>query len=304
MSQFNGMKKRLLIILNPKAGRGKGEKIRPKLEEELQEQGIFFEMVQTEYAGHATKLASEAVGQFDAIVAAGGDGTANEVAHGIARTGAATMGLIPVGSGNDFARAMKIPKKLPDSIAILAAGKTKKIDLGLVNGRHFPNGLGIGFDALVVRESMRIQRLRGLLIYLTAVIKSVFKYESPQMKLVLDGETRVDDRVFMVTVGNGISLGGGFILTPDAQNDDGVFDVCVFHHLTKPKIFWNLPKVFWGGHVKLKEVNMFRAREVVIQSNDPVEAHVDGELIAAENGRFHVTLLPHSLEILAPEGNT
>ncbi len=294
-------KKRHFVILNPKAGRGKGKKERAVLEAELQEQGLVFEIVQTEYAGHAIELAAEAVGKFDVIVAAGGDGTANEVANGIMRAGGATMGLIPIGSGNDFARAMKIPKKLPEAAAILAQGKTKRIDLGVVNGRYFPNGLGIGFDALVVRESMRIRHLRGLLIYLTAVIKSIFKYESPHMTLALDGETRVDDRVFMVTVGNGISLGGGFILTPAAKNDDGLFDVCVFHHLTKPKILWNLPKVFWGGHTKIKEVEMFRAREVDVFSAAPVEAHVDGELVPDDDGHFRAKLLPRFLEMVVPE---
>ncbi len=301
MSSEEKVAKRYFVILNPKAGRGKGEKARAELEAELKKQGIPFELAPTEYAGQAIELAAEAARHFDVVVAAGGDGTANEVANGIMESGGTTMGLLPIGSGNDFARAMKIPKKLPEAVAILARGKTKKIDVGLVNGRHFPNGLGIGFDALVVRESMRIKRLRGLLIYLAAVIKSVFKYDSPHMTLQLDGKTQVDDRVFMVTVGNGISLGGGFILTPDAKNDDGVFDVCVFHHLTKPKIFLNLPKVFWGGHTKIKEVEMFRASEVDIFSSDPVEAHVDGELIRDEEGHFRAKLLPRSLEIVAPE---
>ena len=300
MSGRESVPKRHFVILNPKAGRGKGEKTRADLEAELKRQGLFFEIAPTEYAGHAIELAAEAAREYDVVVAAGGDGTANEVANGILKSNGAVMGLLPIGSGNDFARAMKIPKKLAEAVTVLARGKTKKIDIGLVNGRHFPNGLGIGFDALVVRESMRIQRLRGLLIYLTAVIKSVFKYDSPHMTLQLDGETKVDDRVFMVTVGNGISLGGGFILTPDAKNDDGVFDVCVFHHLTKPKIFLNLPKVFWGGHTKIKEVEMFRASEVDVFSSEPVEAHVDGELISDEEGHFRARLLPRTLEIVAP----
>ncbi|GBE26407.1 diacylglycerol kinase [bacterium BMS3Bbin03] len=291
------LSRKYFVILNPEAGRGRGAKIREKIEAELQRHNLSFEISETSFKGHAEKLAEEAPEEFDVIVAAGGDGTFNEVANGLMRN-PRTMGLIPTGSGNDFARAMNIPFNYKKAIHVLAQSVEKTIDIGWVNGRYFPNGLGIGFDALVVHESNQVKRLRGILIYLFSVLKSVFFYSSPRMTLRLDNGKIIDGKIFMLTIGNGISLGGGFMLTPNAKNNDGLFDVCVIHYLTKPQIFWHLPKVFWGGHVKMKQVEMHRVKEIAVSAHEPIGAHVDGELIGMENREFQVKIFPEALRVI------
>lgn len=288
---------RYFIILNPESGRGKAAKIRSKIEAALHQKQILFELVETTGPGHAVQLAREAPPEFNVIVAAGGDGTANEVANGIMKN-PRVMGLIPTGSGNDFARAMGIPFHWEKAIDVLVQNRQRLIDVGWVNGRYFPNGFGVGFDALVVQESAKVKRLRGLLIYLFSVIKSIFIYSSPQFTIQLDNQREVRGRIFMLTVGNGVSLGGGFLLTPDAKNDDGIFDICVIHHLNKPQILWNLPKVFWGGHVGIKQVEMLQAKEIVVKSEKPVGGHVDGELVEMDDREFRVKIFPKVLTVI------
>ncbi len=290
-------KKRYYIILNPHSGRGKAGKLRPKIEEALNQKNIDFNLVETQGQGHAEKLAQEAPPEFDVVVVAGGDGTANEVANGLMKN-PRPMGLIPTGSGNDFARAMGIPFQWQKAIDVLFQNQEKRIDVGWVNGRYFPNGFGVGFDALVVQESAKVTRLRGLLIYLYAVLKSIFFYSSPNLSILLDADRKIESRIFMLTVGNGVSLGGGFLLTPNARNNDGIFDICVIHHLSKPQIFWHLPKVFWGGHVKIKQVEMLQAKELVVKSSEPVGGHVDGELVEMNDREFRVKIFPKALTII------
>ncbi len=290
-------KRRYYIILNPNAGRGKGAKLRPKIEETLLRKNINYFIVETKGQGHAEKLAREAPAEFDVIVAAGGDGTANEVANGLMKN-PRPMGLIPTGSGNDFARAMGIPFNWREAIDVLAKNQQKRIDIGWVNDRYFPNGFGVGFDALVVLESSKVTRLRGILIYLYSVLKSIFFYSSPSLSILMDGDHEIEDRIFMLTVGNGVSLGGGFLLTPNAQNDDGIFDICVIHDLSKPQIFWHLPKVFWGGHVKIKQVEMLQAKELVVKSVEPVGGHVDGEIVEMDRQEFRVKIFPKALSVI------
>ncbi|NOY76761.1 MAG: diacylglycerol kinase family lipid kinase [Calditrichaeota bacterium] len=289
--------KRYFVILNPHSGRGKAAKLRPKIEETLRRKNLDFVLVETQGQGHAEKLAREAPPDFDVIVAAGGDGTANEVVNGLMKN-PRPMGLIPTGSGNDFARAMAIPFQWQKAIDVLIQNQEKRIDVGWVNGRYFPNGFGVGFDALVVLESSKVTRLRGFLIYLYSVLKSIFFYSSPHLTIHLDNRHKIEGRIFMLTVGNGVSLGGGFLLTPNAQNNDGIFDVCVIHHLSKPQIFWHLPKVFWGGHVKIKPVEMLQAKELVVKSTGPVGGHVDGEIVEMDRQEFRVKIFPKALSVI------
>jgi len=286
----------IAVILNPASGRGKAGKLREKIRALLSECAETVLWQETERPGHATELARAVPDSAECVVVAGGDGTVNEVVNGLIGR-KVPLAVLPVGSGNDFARALGLPFNYRKAFKILCKKAVKWIDVGKVNGRYYPNALGLGFDADVVVESNKIHRLRGILIYLYAVIKNVFKFRPYRVRVHLDGRT-VEKEVLLLTVANGISLGGGFKLTPTAKNDDGLFDVCMIETMPRPLIFWHLPKIFWGGHVKIKQTSMFQAKRVVVEAITPIGGHVDGEHLGKMDHYYEVELLPKALPVI------
>jgi len=286
----------IAVILNPTSGRGKAAKLREKVRALLSGCTELIHWYETEYPGHATELARNIPETSECLVVVGGDGTVNEAVNGLLGK-EVPLAVLPVGSGNDFARALGLPFNYRKAYEVLCKKAVKRIDVGLVNGRYYPNALGLGFDADVVVESNKICRLRGILIYLYAVVKNIFKYRPYRVKVHLDGRT-VEKKILLLTVANGISLGGGFLLTPTAKNDDGLFDVCIIEAMPKLLIFWHLPKVFWGGHVKMKQTSMFQARKVVVEAVTPIAGHVDGELLGTTDHVYRAEILPRALPVI------
>jgi len=218
------------FIVNPTACRGKGSRTGEALKQLARDYGLDFDLKVTSGPKRAIEMARNAIGNFECIVAVGGDGTINEVVNGIGETGV-TLGVIPVGSGNDFVNAIGIPKKLQQALKVLTEGSIRKLDLGKAGDHYFANGLGIGFDSWVVEQALKVKKLRGSLIYLYSVLRTIYSYSPPFMHLKF-ADSVIDDKLFMVTVGNGVSMGGGFKLTPDAIMDDGLFDVNIISELT------------------------------------------------------------------------
>jgi len=288
-----------LFIVNPKAARGKAARVSENLRDQCRNLNLDFDMVFTENPRHATELAAQGTEKFDTIVVVGGDGTVNEVVNGVVGT-SANFGIIPVGSGNDFVRVLGIPLSTKDALDNLCAGNTRKVDLALAGTRYFNNGLGIGFDAWVVQESLSIKYLRGNIIYLTAVLKTVYKYKSPRVRLTYNDVIR-DEKLFMITVGNGTSLGGGFKLTPNAVVDDGLLDLNIISDLTKLKVFRNLIGVYSGNHIHLPEVTTDRTTDLVIESDEEFAAHVDGELLGLDLRKLEVHIVPKALKVIVPK---
>ena len=283
------------FIVNPASGRGKGLGIGRELEERLQYLDLDFRLVYTKAPGHAIELARKAVESFECIVAVGGDGTLNEVVNGLGESGA-YLGLLPVGSGNDFARAVSLETKLDRALHTLLRGEVRRIDLGKANGRYFHNGLGIGFDAHVVHNSLRVKRLRGNAIYLYSVLRTLFKYRPIPLRIEYNNQTHTSD-YFMVTVGNGTSLGGGFRLTPDARLDDGLFDVCLINNMPMPSVLRNLIKVYSGKHKEDPRVKIVRSEGLKIRSEEPFAVHVDGELLSMNLRELQVEMIPQALRV-------
>jgi len=289
----------IMFIVNPRAARGKAATVAEILRDRCRNLKLDFDIVFTKNPGHATELAAQGAEKFDTVVVVGGDGSVNEVVNGVVGT-SAKFGIIPVGSGNDFVRVLGIPLSMNDALDTVCRGHTRLIDLATAGSRYFNNGLGIGFDAWVVQESFSIKYLRGNLIYLTAVLKTVYKYKSPQMRLTYNDVIR-DEKLFMITVGNGTSLGGGFKLTPNALVDDGLLDLNIICDLTKLKVFRNLIGVYSGNHIHLPEVTTDRTTDLVIESEQGFAAHVDGELLALDLKKLEVHIVPKSLEVIVPD---
>ena len=287
------------FIVNPAAARGKSAKLAKKLDHMCREKQIDFDMEFTSSRGEATELARRAVSQFEYIVAVGGDGTVNEVVNGIIGS-SAKLGIIPIGSGNDFVKALHIPLKLDIALDTLIACNTRRVDVGKAGDIYFHNGLGIGFDAWVVQESFKVKRLRGNAIYLYSVFKTIYGYQAPYMQFSYENDRR-QEKIFMITVGNGTSLGGGFKLTPFAVLDDGLLDLTIIKDLTKWEIYQNLASVYFGKHTRMPQVTIGRTKSLKIDCDQGFAAHVDGELLSLNIKTLEVTIVPKALEIVVPE---
>lgn len=295
------------VILNPVAGRGYGAKAEPQLRELLNAEGVEFDLVRTARPGHAMELAEQAARDgFATIVAAGGDGTSNEVLNGLmaaAQNGAnAVMGFLPVGSGCDFANTMGVCGDLRAACHKLADGQTRTVDVGRVTipgrfSRYFGNFVGIGFDAVVTRETAKVKRLRGLALYLPVVLKTVFLYyKAPQVKVECDGqEWRLP--ALMICVTNGPREGGGFFVAPEATPDDGLFDVCIAREVSRLEIMRMIPRFLKGTHVGHRAITMTRGQRVVVSSPDGLVAHMDGEFICEGAQQIECEILPGRLQV-------
>ncbi len=284
------------FIVNPVSGRGKGKVLGERLIDRLTRLSIDFDIHWTERPGHAIELAEKGAQSHAVVVSVGGDGTLNEVVNGLAGQQAA-LGVIPVGSGNDFARALNIPFHFEQALQVLLQGRKKHVDLGKANERYFHNGVGIGFDAWVVHTSLGVKRLRGNAIYLYSVLRTLMNYQPVPLELSFNGTVKVDD-YFMVSVGNGVSMGGGFYLTPDAEINDGLFDLCLIQNMPVVSILKNLIKVYSGKHKEDPRVEMTRTDKLTIASRQPFAVHVDGELLSLKVDKLEIEIIPRGLEVI------
>lgn len=233
------------FIVNPAASRGRGNTTGKWLEQECKNRNLDFNLQYTNSPGHASEIAANSIKDFEYIISVGGDGTLQEVINGL--FGVKTkIGIIPVGTGNDFVRAVKIPIQPMQALEIVIAGYDKQIDVGKVGDRIFHNGVGVGFDAWVVNESLKIKKLRGRIVYLYAILKTLKNYKAPMMEVKYN-DISIVQKLFLVTVGNGNSLGGGIKLTPFAEIDDGYLDLNIIQDVNKLKILKNLIKVIPGN---------------------------------------------------------
>jgi YegS/Rv2252/BmrU family lipid kinase len=300
------------IIVNPTAGRGEGERAIPQIESLLKAQGLHFDMVPTERPWHAAELAQQAAADgHEVVVAAGGDGTANEVLNGLVRArqegvGRSAMGVLCVGQGNDFAFGMGIPTDLEEACHLLAHGHRRAIDVGRVygglypEGRFFGNGIGIGFDAVVGFEAVKMKRLHGFPSYLVAVLKTVFLYyKAPLTEIELDGET-FTQRSLMISVMNGQRMGGGFMMAPQGEPDDGQFHLCIAREVSRPGIFGLIPHFMRGTQASQEAIRMANAHRVrVVAVEGVLPAHADGETLCTEGQRLELELLPQQLDVIS-----
>jgi diacylglycerol kinase (ATP) len=303
---------RYFVIVNPTSGRGLGEKSIPQIESNLRESGLDFTLVRTERVWHAGELAENATRDgYDVIVCASGDGTVNEAINGIMKAkkagfNGAAFTVLGIGTGNDFAGGTGIPTNLTDGLKALKENKRKKIDIGMVKGgdypegRYFGNGIGVGFDAAVGNEAIKVRWTRGLMAYLIGVIKTVFLYYNPaQVEIILDGKETIKQRSLMISVMNGRRMGGGFQMAPESQADDGLFDLCIAETASKGRILQMIPHFIKGTQAGLPEIQMKRAKTVSIQSLDVTfPAHADGEFICLDGSHLTLELLPQELEII------
>ncbi len=304
---------RYYLIVNPTSGRGAGETLIPRVEELLRGHGLQFDRVLTERPWHAAELAQQAAasGRYDVIVAMGGDGTSNEVLNGLmlARQAGVSplpaLGVLSVGRGNDFAFGVDIPHALEAGCQILATDRRRTIDVGRVSGglypqgRYFGNGVGIGFDAVVGFVAAKMKRLSGFPSYIVAALKTIFLYyHAPRVKIEYDGQ-ELTLSTLMVSVMNGRRMGGGFMMAPQGQPDDGLFDLCIAREVSRSRIFALIPKFMSGTQAAHPAITTLRAARVTVTAlAGSLPAHADGETLCTEGDRLSLELLPQQIEVV------
>ena len=294
---------RVAVIVNPAAGRGRAIEAKPLVEQRLAAAGRRFDVLVTGGPGEAAKLSAQAIGRCDAVVAMGGDGTVNEVVNGLAGTGV-PLGVIPLGSGNDFVKMVDIPVDVEAALQILLEGRPRSIDIGRVNDRIFVNSVGIGLDAAVARTMNRTRWLSGKAAYHYGVFRNILFYRNRYIRWSADGESG-EIKSVLAAVMNGSTYGGDFKVAPEAVCDDGLLDLVIggnYGPLSRVRV---LPKFKRGRHLELPKIVWKKARRIEVESEFPLPVQVDGELLpeTRTGTRVSIEVISDGLEVLtAPPG--
>jgi diacylglycerol kinase (ATP) len=313
--------KKYRVIANPTAGSRAGERAIPQIERLLAKYGLDFDMVRTKRPWHAAELAREAaMARWDVVVAAGGDGTANEVINGLmeAKTlipdpspyegegrGTSALGVLCIGRGNDFAHGVGVPYDLEHACQVLVEDHRRMIDVGRVaggrypQGRYFGNCVGVGFDAIGTIEVAKLPRLGGFLSYFIAVLKTIFLYyKAPLTTVEYDGQTLTQPSL-MVSIMNGQRLGGGFMMAPNAEPDDGLFDLCIAHEVSRARMFSLIPHFLRGTQATQEPIKTGQAAHISITSVEgSLPAQTDGEILCTDGRHLEIELLSRQIEVV------
>ena len=313
--------KPVLVIYNPIAGRGRAKAQWPHIEVALRQAGVNFVEAPTQGPLHASRLAYEAPGRYDMVVSVGGDGTAHEVVNGLLRASgeAETMpfAVIPLGSGDDFAKVIppetavgQHPFEWPVAVEKIARGQTRLIDVGRLTGDHlrsdlpqgphyFMNGIDVGFGAHATVNFLSTPRIfKGFTAYMLTILKTMIKYPLLHITIQLDDEPPFDQDTTMTAITNGRCFANGFWVCPQAQPDDGIFDLMIASGLNRLQILNLIPKITSGTHLGDPGVRMARARKVVLSSKQPLIVEADGELPYMQTHQLTIEVLPKRLRMV------
>jgi YegS/Rv2252/BmrU family lipid kinase len=287
---------RHLMLVNPSAGGGRAGRALPELERALRNRELDYRLVMTTSLEHGCEEARRAAAAGEIPVVMSGDGLIGQVG-GVLAGGDVPLGVVPGGRGNDFARVAGIPTEIPAAVELLAAGTTRAVDVGEVNGRRFLCIASCGFDSDANRIANEARFVRGNLVYVYAALRALAAWKPARFQLVLDGERR-EVTGYSVAAANSKAFGGGMYLAPDAELDDGRLDVVCVSDVGKLRYLANLPKVFKGAHTENDEVTVLRASEVEISADRPFAVYADGDHLADLPAQVRV--LPRALNVIAP----
>jgi YegS/Rv2252/BmrU family lipid kinase len=288
--------RRHVVLVNPSAGGGRARELLPSLERTLRGRAVDYRLVLTTSLEHGCREARRAAADGEVPVVVSGDGLIGQVG-GVLAGGEVPMGVIPGGRGNDFARAMGIPTDIARAVELLVAGVARAIDVGEVNGRRFLCIASCGFDSDANRIANEARLVKGNLVYLYAALRALAAWEPASFTVVADGDRR-QFKGYAIAAANGNAYGGGMLLAPQAEVDDGLLEVVYTTQVGKLRFLANLPKVFKGRHIENDEVTVFRAAEVEISADRPFAVYADGDHLADLPATIRV--LPLALKVIAP----
>lgn len=286
-----------LAIANPAAGRGRCGRLIPQIRRSLAATGHTIEFVVSRSQQHLRQLARTAVQQrYDGVISCGGDGTAHHILQELFGSNL-TLGLVSVGTGNDWASSLGLPTDYRKACALIKQGKTRCIDVARAGPHLYVSVAGTGFDAEVNRlANQNSVWLRGKAVYLNALFRALSQFVPKPVELVYDGRHFVG-LVMLVAVGNGASYGGGLRVVPHAVMDDGWLDICIVKQTTRLELLKNLPRIYQGRHIDHPAVEIHRARHITICSAQAMALFGDGEYL--QDIPVTIEVVPRALRIIA-----
>ena len=301
-----------LFLVNPAAGKGKAFKTVPFIQNYFNGIGNKnYQIILSNAPKHLTEIAIKSCEQdFTHIIAVGGDGTVHEIVNGLRENSKIYFGLLPVGSGNDFARSLRLSKDIKTNLDLILNSYScvkmvniTEVDItnrssSVLHKTFVINSLGVGFDALVAEVNQTNKIFSGLLSYILSVIYSISNYKP------IDAEIQINDKSIqglklLISVGNGKTSGGGFFLNPDAEIDDNLLDICIIDSLTKFNIVRHLPKALTNKIKNVKEVSLQRFTIANIYLKKPFIVHADGEIISRDAVKISVKLSDSKLKVIS-----
>lgn len=289
-----------LVIVNPAAGRGRARAQWGEQARKLKDSGVVFDAALTTRPWEASEIAQREAGNYERIVAAGGDGTVHEVVNGLMRAGGkAALDVIPLGSGDDFAKLLS-----NDFMFRFSSKNTRNIDVGRISAgsgvRYFANGMDIGFGAHGARNVMRVPRfLTGFGAYLGALALTMVRYPLLRVRIRLDDAPAFELTTAMTAVMNGTTFGGSFRVCPEAEPDDGLLDLLLVQAVSRLQILQLVPKILRGSHAGDPRLRLVRAKRVSVESDEALLAEADGEIAFEAMRQFQVDLLPGALRVVS-----
>ena len=303
------MQKKVKLILNPMSNMGAAWRAANALRPIIAEHGGA-DWSGTVYPTHATELAMQAgLDGYEMVIAMGGDGTVHEVVNGLMQVPAEKrpiLGVVPVGSGNDFAHSIGIPTEADRALLRALTGEPSLVDIGVMtdeNGRRefFDNTAGVGFDAVVTIRSHKLPVVRGFLMYLTAVIQTILLNHNPVlMKVEADGE-KWEQEALMFTICNGGREGGGFMIAPDAKNNDGILNYAMVKKCDRLTMFRLVPEFMKGTHPRFAQIKMGTCKTFNILADRPMYIHADGEIFTSFGSNLkglNFEIMPNALRVV------
>jgi len=303
------MSRKVKLIFNPIADLGRAWRLAADLRPIVEDFGGA-DWSGTVYPTHATELARQAGEQgYDMVIAMGGDGTVHEIVNGLMQVPVRkrpSLGIVPLGSGNDFAHALGVSSNPPQALRQAFENRPQPIDLGLLKDDHghteyFDNTLGIGFDAVVTIRSRKITFIHGFAMYFLAVLQTIILNFNPmQLHVQTDSETW-DLSTLMLTLCNGPREGGGFFVAPEARFDDGLLHYATVRSVSRLMMFRLIPEVMKGTHGRFKQVRMGTCRKLSLTSDRPLYIHADGEIFSGFGSSLRglsIEILPEAMQVV------
>lgn len=292
---------RICFILNPTANRGRAVEHISWLTTAAHKRWKTVEIVLTQNHHHVSQISREKAAMYDIIVACGGDGTIHNVVQGIAETNV-TLGVLPMGSGNDFAKSLNITQSLSECLDFIYHKNTLFIDLikysGEVSG-WCTNTIGFGLDGWANYHARNVTLLRGKLPYIYGAIKAAFTFKGSRVFLENDNGS-TNKPFLMVTACNGKWEGGNFYVAPNADMTDGLMNILTIEKLSIPRLLSYLPRFLRGPSQKMHGVCSFTSKKLVYYSESPVAVHADGEQVGISVRRIELNIKKNALQIIIP----
>jgi len=296
------------IVINKTAGGGKAGKLFPEILRIFDKMKLEYHVNWTTSLGGATKLARVASDNgADLIVSVGGDGTINEIINGIlSAQRQPPLAIVPAGWANDFIKSTSIPRDINKACQVIRNGKIKNIDIGLINQEiYFANVCGIGFDAEITALANRMKTayaycktLSSYVYVFAAIRKLLLPLPSFKIRITIDGQI-IEEEILFLAIANGRIEGGKFNITPDANINDGLLDICLVGKMGRLRCLHLLPKAIKGTHHNEKEVHFFRGKEVLVEFDKPVTSQVAGEMLIPQK-KYYFKILPKKLKLMVP----